>query len=581
MRRLAWTGWMWLFGLPLLMAADIRFEASTDAKEVFKGSAFEVSFTLYNAKGSSFRPPDFKSLKVVSGPSQSMQTSIVNGVVSSQLTITYVVQALSTGTIVIGSASITAGNTSYSSKPISIHVLANNAQAAQGNKGEDVFVKLDVSATRAYIGQQIILDYKLYTKVNVSNFELQFEPSYPNSYAENIASYNLSQRREIYEGQEYVTKVMRRIALFPQQAGSIHIEPAVISLGIEYDDPRYRGFFFRSQLKMINLTTNDVDITVQSNPVPEPAGFAGAVGHFTMAVDQPASPARTEEAVSILMQVKGDGDEKRLMAPQLVLPDGLEGYDPKVKSSQTGDEDGRLVTTRIFEYLVVPRKKGTYTISPAFAYLNPDSASYVTLQDSFRLDVLQGALAGNKSGVKEADEPEEGELRFLATGIKLRKPTQLWGRPLHWILVLLPMVLSLGAIVYRRRQWQEGQVDAGIRRQRQAEKVASRRLKQAQILLDQKDYAAFYEEVSRASHGYVSDKFRIPVADLTKDRVNQEISAYNSDAAAHDFVQLLQTCERALYAGMANQENAQRTYDEAVRLISGLELVGKASPGRN
>ena len=577
MRRLAWTGWMWLMGLPILLAADIRFEASTDAREVFKGSAFEVTFTLHNSKGTAFRPPQFKNLKVISGPSQSMQTSIVNGVVSSQQSFSYVVQAVTTGTVVVGSASITAGNQTYTTKPITINVLANNAQAAPGKKGEDVFVKLDVSTTSAFIGQQIILDYKLFTKVNVSNFELQFEPSYPNSYAENIASYNLSQHREIYEGQEYVTKVMRRIALFPQQAGPIHIEPAVISLGIEYDDPRYRGFFFRSQLKMVNLTTNDVDISVRSNPVPEPDDFAGAVGHFTMQVDQPASPARTEEAVSILMQVKGDGDEKRLMAPRLVLPEGLEGYDPKVKSSQTGDEDGRLVTTRIFEYLVVPRKTGSYTIRPSFSFLDPDSSIYVTRKDSFRLEVLQGALVGSNPGVRGDDVSDDGELRYLATGIKLHQSAQLWGRPLHWILVVFPMVLSLGAILYRRRQWQEGQVDAGIRRQRQAVKVATKRLTQAQALLDVKNYGAFYEEVSRASHGYVSDKFRIPVADLTKDRVNREITAYGGETFAGDFVHLLQTCERALYAGMANQENAQETYDEAVRLISGLELVGKSS----
>ena len=576
MRAFLWTGCLWLGGLHLLLGADIRFEASTDAHEVYKGSAFEVSFTLYNAKGTSFRPPEFKNLKVLSGPSQSMQTSIVNGAVSSQLSYVYVVQALATGEIIIGPATISSGNTKYTTKPIKVNVLAPAANASPGKKGEDVFVRLVASSESAFIGQQIIIDYKLFTKVNVSNFDIQFEPDYPNSYAENIASYNLGQRREIFEGQEYVTKVMRRIALYPQQTGKIHIEPAVISLGIEYDDPRYRGFFFRSQLKMINLTTNDLNIDVQSNPLPEPPSFTGAVGHFTLQIEPPASPVRTEESISILMQVKGDGDEKRLMAPRLDLPEGLEGYDPKVKNSQTGDEDGRLVTTRIFEYLVVPRQSGNYTIRPTYTYLDPDSLRYMTLQDSFTIQVLPGSKAGNEVANHLSGEADRQEMRFIATDIRLKKPGRLWGRPIHWILLLLPFALSIGAVLYRRKQWLEGQVDIGIRRQRQAEKVAAKRLRDAQALLDRSDYAAFYEEISRASHGYVADKFRIPVADLTKERVQREIARFASDGElAPDFVRLLQTCERALYAGMANQENARQTYDEAVRLISSLEMTGK------
>ena len=93
---------------PLAMPgqAGVSFEATADARQAVLESYFDVTFTLKNADGNNFTPPSFQDFIVVSGPSRSMQTSIVNGQVSKEEAYIYTLQPRRLGRLTIGSASI-------------------------------------------------------------------------------------------------------------------------------------------------------------------------------------------------------------------------------------------------------------------------------------------------------------------------------------------------------------------------------------------------------------------------------------------------------------------------------------------
>ena len=74
------------------LAQQVTFEAYSDTRQTVLNSYIEVSFTLKNGDGNNFKAPSFNHFTVISGPSRSVSTSIINGVVSKELSYIYTLQ---------------------------------------------------------------------------------------------------------------------------------------------------------------------------------------------------------------------------------------------------------------------------------------------------------------------------------------------------------------------------------------------------------------------------------------------------------------------------------------------------------
>ena len=271
-----------LLGLVISGASQTRFELSTNAKQVLQGDLVTITYTLHNARGSRISTPKFEGFKQTGPPSQSFSSSTINGRTTFQSAYSYSLLAEEPGTYIIPATTITAAGKKYTSNSITIEVIKRTARQDQ-EVTEPVYVNLELSTDTAYLGQQVLLDYKLYTTVDVRNFDIRYEPEYENTFAINIPTYNhFPQQREIINGVSYVTKIMKRVALFPMQFGVVVLEPATINLGIEYEDPNSRSFFFRSKLKMERIQTNEASLTILSLPPSAPEDFNGAVGNYSM-----------------------------------------------------------------------------------------------------------------------------------------------------------------------------------------------------------------------------------------------------------------------------------------------------------
>jgi len=558
---------------------QVHFDAFCNAKQVVPGSFFEVTFTLKNASGTNFRAPDFQGFRVAAGPSTSMSTSIINGKVSKEMGYSYTLQPLETGKFVIGSATIKVNGKLLKTTPLNIEVVkGKNTNVGKGQAGKpegegDAFVKLEPSTLSAKIGQQILLNYKLYTTVNIDSYNIVAEPAYTGFYAQAVKRYNSATLKEVVDGVQYTTKILKRVALFPQQAGLLTLEPARIQLGMLVDNKNTRSFFFSRRVHPILVKTNPMEILVEGLPDNAPPSFTGAVGKYTFRAVMTPNVLTTDDVLTVKMIISGNGDVKRVQPPPLMLSDSFEVYDPKITEESTFENQGEEGGGKAVEYLALPKFPGTYLIQPKFTYFDTDSLKYVTLKAGpFRAAVQKGTNNHNANAIAETTAPKE-DIRFLKLTANLKKNgAPFFGSTTFWVFSLLPFLLLGGVIVLKQIQTKQAGMDVRLLKKRRANKVAQKRLANAKKHLQRGDSSAFYDEISRASLGYVCDKLNIPVAELTKENVREKLqSLHVSSSNIEQFMKILKTCEMALFAGMDNSAAVKETYEKAVTAIAGIE----------
>ena len=553
---------------PGLKAQAPTFQASLNAREVLAGGYFEVSFTLENGKGSDFSAPDFGTLQVVAGPSQSSQISIINGVRSQKLMYGYTLLAARPGTYTIGPASIRVGKDILKTRAITIKVLPAGTQGSKRASGEDIFVRAELSDTLAYPGQQLLLSYVLYfSRSQVRGYDFLRFPVLDGFHAEEV---NTRQGMEIrvIDGREYQSTTIRSIAIFPQKLGRLFIEEAQVSLSVlGRNDP----FTFFGSSKAIPVITNSLSVEVVPLPDGAPATFRGAIGKFEMQSSINSRSVTTDDAITLKVSIQGTGLARFIEAPELDGGNDFEVYDPRVVDEQVYATQQDVSSRKSFEYLLVPLNPGRKKLQVAFSYFDTDSLKYVTLNSPrYTIEVGQGREKGRNLSPEELLEKYQLRPPSVSTGIS-RADNGFFGSAGWWILmgmILLAIPVVAGVKGYQRKQ---GRIDPAQRRKTRAMATARKRLAVANQALDAADARTFYKALSDALQKYVADKFSIQTKDFTRERVRQILIDQELDAASADkYLGLLDRCEQALFSGFSN---AVRTefYEESVSIITELE----------
>ena len=563
---------------PIFLPAqnNITFEAFSDTKEILENEYFEVTFTLKNANGSNFSPPKFKNFDIVAGPNSSTSMQIVNGQVTREMGYAFTLKPKKTGRFTIGSASIWANSKTFKTKSISVKVVKSNLASIkkQGGAGK-AYVMIELNKTEAYPGEQILLDFKLYTSVSLDGYDITEEPDYKGFFAQELRRFGNRTQREVVNGQQMTTKVLRRIALFPQQAGQLTIPPARIQLAMIEDNSR-TGFFFSRNIKPIFIVTEPVNILVKDLPKNKPEDFTGAVGQFDFITSTDQRQITTDDAVSINMMITGNGDIKRVQSPPILLSDSFEIYPPKVIEESLKEENGQLVGKKTIEYLVLPKYSGKYNVEPSFSYFNTETFLFETIKSGpYPLFVKQGSdRHQSRSNLKNNNIISE-DIRFIKQETELtKKGDSFIGSPTFLIFTSLPFLAFIGLFIFKKT---ESSTDEDLAKNKYANKIALQRLATAEGYLSTSSSRAFYDEIMKASLGYVCDKMNIPLSELSKDNVREKLKEMKiSSNRIKDFMKILQTCEMALFAGKDNSSDMKNTYEASIEIISRIEEeIGK------
>lgn len=500
-----------------------------------------------------------------------------------EMSYSYVLQPRRPGKLRIGSATIQGVvdrvKRSFRTQPLEITVLEQKP-GKKGGGAPDYFVQASLDVQEAYLGQQVILEYTLFTTVEVQNFNMVEESQYLDFYAEDLSGVDPRVNREIFNGREYYSQVLKRLALYPQKVGSLTIQPASMQLGI-VTEADAGSFFFGGDVKRVGVSTEPLTLRVKPLPPGAPVSFSGAVGTFSFEASLDRNTATTDDALSLVLTITGDGDLKRVEAPVFTGLDSFDMYDPRVKEEIYGEEAGKRAGRKVFEYLLAPKVAGKFTLVPSFSYFSPESGKYVTLTaQTFKIDIQQGKGEGVQ-GIAD----QLGDTDGLMDAQELsRVKKRLVERPLFWMLLLVPLLgfgIAQGADYFQRVSFRsQGSNSVG-----EAHEIAEKYLRSAATYLQKGDSRQFYQAVSNAFLQYVSVRTGLPLSEQSEARILEELAQRGlENGEVESFSRILKNCELALYAGMDNSAAMEETYRKAVDMLGKLEQffrkANTALPGK-
>jgi hypothetical protein len=553
------------------------FVARLSKSTLAVGENFQITFE-YQGDGSRFSPPNFDNFAVLAGPNKSSNMQWINGNFSSSVSYSFVLRAMQEGTFTIGAATLTLNGKSVETEALEVTVVKGRTArqapppqtAVTASKGDadledelnaNIFLKLFVNKKEAYVGEQLLATYKLYLNASIVDYNFG-NLVFNGFFAEDLqvdATKNVS--TEVINGRQFSVYTLKQTLLTPQKSGEIEIPALETDMVVRVRENKRRRSIFDDvfgSFRNVQLHTQSNVERIHVLPLPtanQPAEFNGAVGEFKLLATADRDKVAANEAINLTITVEGNGNLELVPPPAIQFPTDFETYDPKIKNNLTPTVGGTK-GTRTYEYVLIPRYPGDYTLEGIrFAYFDPKSKSYKHAQsDNIVLTVGQ-TTAGNDGSVAMVATKKEDvqiigkDIRFISLDpphLK-RKEDSFYGSALFYGLTTLPFA-GMGAtifLVFFLRAQQENQ--ESVKRKR-AKMLAKKQLSWAKKAL-QKDESTFYEAISQALFGYLSDKLTIQRSELHRDRIQEELLARNvSETLRHSVQKTLDECEMVRFA---------------------------------
>ena len=272
---------------------------------------------------------------------------------------------------------------------------------------------------------------------------------------------------------------------------------------------------------------------------------------------------------------------KLIKTPSVDWPEGFEPYDPKVTNNFKPSNSG-FTGNKNIEYLAIPRAAGDYTIpAVSFSYFDIQEGKYKTLSTpAYTLHVRRApGQAADGEQVQTYTNVNKEDIKQLGSDIRYINTSELpriytpEREPLTTSTILLIdmiiFIISMLVLLLCRKLIKDNADQMG-RRYKRANKVAQKRLKAAQLLLNG-DNQAFYAEIEKAAFSYLSDRLRIPTADMTKDNIADLLQQKSvPESLIKQVNEVLSTAEFARYAPTTGAEK-QALYDATTQIINQLE----------
>lgn len=588
--------------------ADITVQSSVDRTRIGLNQNFTLTVDISGENaGEAGNPqiPDLSDFAVYlgsSGTSQSIQ--IINNKMSVTLSHSYIFRAVKLGKFTIPSITVTMKGKQYTTQPIAIEVVkASQPQTNRSRPGtrtpsysqpgnaineENLFLRVTANKLTAYVNEPVIVSYKLYTRVTVTQYGVNRLPNTAGFWAED---YDLGDQPkiydEVYKGKKYRVAELKRMALFPTDAGVKTISPMEIECSVRlqtrprsifdsfFDDP----FFGRSVNKIV--TSKSLKINVLPLPAEgKPADFSGLVGNFAISANVDKNNVKANDAIALKVEISGRGNIKMIPDPELKLPADFEQYPPKVSLKINKNASG-VSGSKIYEYVLVPRHAGVQVIQPiSFSYFDITTKKYRTISTNpIKVHVERSAnelVAFTATNSKEDIQYLGKDIRYIHLGNvefkKIGKP--LFQRSIFYVLLLLPLVVVLSSYQYRQHlDKMSGNI--AYARNRKANKMAQKRLSLAKKYLKEETQKDFYREVSNALMGFIGDKFNVSAAGIITDEVETLMRERGVDEQViKKYMNCLRICDYQRFApATAKLDDMKKFLNEAKQAIVELEKI--------
>jgi hypothetical protein len=581
---------------------------------------FEITLSVETGRMEDYRAPDFRGFRVLAEqPSQSTQFQLGGGgsLMRQNYTWHYQLAALQKGKLVIAPASVRVDGRELRTEKVNVTVVeAGQAPqpppprrprgfpgfpdpgslfpgfdddepapvAAQPGRpgGQRNFLRVLPSKTRAFVGEQITVEWSLCLAERQNNYAPTKEPRTDGFWVEELevpqSQRGLSLSEQVLDGRVYLVAPLMRKALFGLQPGHYTITP------LEADISKVG--FFGAPLRSEHLQAEPVAIEIVPLPAGAPAGFdPSAVGSLALTAEVDRDHVQVGDAITLKLRLSGQGNLRKITLPALPRLDGWKLYEPKIAVEL--ERNIEVSGSKTAEYLLLPERPGETQIpSLALTYFDTQKTTYATL----RTAPIHLTVTGQATPAPVATVPTpaaSGSENLLAIDVRpLRnRPTlrrdlgaALYRTPLFLGIVVAPPALLGLLSLARAARARFGQETEGKRRRR-LHRQANRRLRAATALFKEGRLAPSLAEIERVLRELLAGKLGATAAGMSRDELRAALAALGGAPVLVDgLVVALDECDRARFApGSITAEEASRAIERASELIDGFERLGGAA----
>lgn len=571
------------------------------------GENFRVSFKVTTQDVDDFRSGLHSTdvVEVIAGPYTSSESSfqMVNGHTSSSssITYTYTLYAAKSGVYNIPAAHARVGGKQISSRPAKVTVVGsaqgrgNNSPkmheddnypphmkvAGSAISGRDLFIKVSANKRKVYEQEPILLTYKVYTLVDLT----QLEGKMPELTGFHTQEIPLPQQKSFHiervNGKPYRTVTWSQYVMYPQMTGKMEI-PSITFKGIVVQQNRSVDpfeAFFNGGSGYVEVKRNIVapSIKIDVLPLPhKPANFSGGVGKFNISAQLNKNELKAGDPLSLRIVVGGIGNLKLIKQPVVNFPKDWDKYDPKVTDKTKLTSNG-LEGNMIYDILAVPRNQGHYTIPPVeLTYYDTSLNQYKTIKtQSFEIEVAKGD--GSRTSVVDYSKDQPKDIKDIKKGeAELHSVDNFFFGSVGYLMSLLIPFAAFVALLVIFRNRAIDNADLVKMKGKKANKIATKRLRQANKLMLAGKTNEFYDEVLRAIWGYVGDKLNMPAEKLSRENISEKLQSHNvDDNTISKFLSAIDDCEMMRFAPGDPEGNMNKTFESAMTAIMEIENVMK------
>lgn len=549
------------------------------------GNSFRIQFIVEAPAAHELLPPAFSPFRLVEGPDIYPGKPAVAGLVNRNYVYT-LEAAAPPGRYTVLPALLRFNGSTLSSLPLQITVLpAGTLQPASGEvtayylrPGEqaadkvkdNLFVRLTTDKTECRVGEPVVATFRLYSRLESRSQVIKNPGFYGFTVQDMITMQDQQKSTALINGREFDVHTIRKVQLYPLQAGEFTIDPMVMKNRVEFSrtimnrktsqqiaeglygaDMQDEQPAAGTELVENEISTNPLRILVKSLPASNrPASYSGAVGRFSVHTTLLKNTLKRNEEGFLLLSVEGNGNFSQLTSPQILWPEGLEGFTPDI--TDTLDKlQVPLQGKRIFRYGFIANRPGEYTI-PAiqFSYFNNDSNRYVVLQTKALAVTVSNELAPEK----EIADQQVG--------------TDFQGDRRSRIALLVVVLLVVLVMVYWVLRKKPVEPDAPV----PPPLTAADWLQPLDELPADVDPEVYYNTLLGICWNWASARFGLGVHDRHKKQLAAELLKRGADTEPTDrFIHLLQICETSVYAPVLLTDDKALLRQEAGELIDNLE----------
>jgi hypothetical protein len=575
----------------LVYANKIEMSSSVNKTTVALDETLQLTVSV---KGDSRNLPYFSAPTLrdfnIYGTSQSKSMSIINGKMSNAVNYIYTLSPKKVGEYTIPSFKVQYDGQVYQTDPITITVTNNkqtanpsvsvqNTQIPQQRQTSQVynfdsskalFVQAKTNKQTAYINEKIVYTFSFYTSVNILSNPAYQAPNFIGFFTGNTTQDNY---RTTIKGREYiVTEVSTE--LYPQEEGTINIEPAKIMVSIEDFSKNHDDFFssFFRRTKNVELATEDIKIKVLK--VPQNISM---VGDFKISATVDKKDKKENEPFDLVISIYGDGNIKTIQEPQMVLSDNLKKYETSEKILKRQDKE----IGKEFTVLIMPLSAGDGEIKilPQ-KYFNMQTKQVKFLPErNIKVKILE-----DLSGPKISSDTEK-ERRAVDYGDNDRMNNSLQNvdfslfikiynfitKPILWIVlgalilcyILIRLIIKY--IRYTNRDQQKLKNKKAYRKSRKYFQKAKRT----------KDALEFYECMYKGLLEYFASVLGQSADGLTAYKIRKELEQKAIDAnLITQIEEIIDECSVVLYAqGTINKDiNLTEFYNKTFDVMKKLDI---------